>query len=205
MRWTNEMREIIRDNYPQKTYKEIAALLGVTHKSIQRQLSDMGLAGLSKEERHKNKQDYKTIGSRRRANNKYNAILSRLNSTNRKRNIRYSGVKLKVSRGEFISWYMPKDFEGASVDRINKDGHYELANMQVILLAENIRKDKQKVINGECECFVCHKVKPLAEFAKDRRRHSGHSTICQDCDRQRYHKRKNKLLKKEENDRDYEC
>ena len=165
-------------------------MLGVTHRSIERQLRDMGLAGLSRKERYKNKQSYKTIGSRRRANNRYNAILARLSTTDRKKNIRYVGIQLKVTREEFISWYMPKDFEGASVDRIDKDGHYELSNMQVIPLAENIRKDKQKARNNECECFVCHRVKPLTEFAKDSRRINGYSTICRECDRQRRYKRK---------------
>ena len=38
MRWTNEMRGVIRENYPQKTYKEIASMLGVSYRSIERQL-----------------------------------------------------------------------------------------------------------------------------------------------------------------------
>lgn len=80
---------------------------------------------------------------------------------------------------------MPLDFEGASVDRINRKGDYEISNMQVISLTDNIRKDKVKEHDGVCECYRCHKIKPINEFVKDKRRINGHSTICIECDRER--------------------
>ena len=196
MKWTNEMRDIVRSNYPQKTYKEIGLILGVSHKSVERQLYSMGLIGLSKKERHDNRQSYTKIGSRRRANNKYNAILTRLNTTTRNKNKNYVGIELRVTREDFIEWYMPLDFEGASVDRIDKGGHYELSNMQVIPLKENIRKDKIKAHEGMCECYKCHIVKPLSDFNKDKRRLSGYSTICIECERQRGREKYKRLYSK---------
>ena len=196
MKWTDEMRDIIRSNYPQKTYKEIGLILGVSHRSIGRQLYNMGLTGLSKKERHHNRQSCTKVGCRRRANNKYNAILSRLNATTRNKNKAYVGVELRVTREDFIAWYMPLDFEGASVDRIDKRGHYELSNMQVIPLKENIRKDKIKEHEGMCECCRCHIVKPLSDFSKDKRRLSGYSTICIECERQRGREKYKRLYSK---------
>jgi hypothetical protein len=197
MKWTNEMRDIVRSNYPQKTYKEIGLILGVSHKSVERQLYSMGLIGLSKKERHDNRQSYTKIGSRRRANNKYNAILTRLNTTTRNKNKNYVGIELRVTREDFIEWYMPLDFEGASVDRIDKHGHYELSNMQVIPLDENIRKDKIKAKNDHCECYVCKTTKPLEEFSVDNRRKNGRSTICKACEnirgKEKYHRLKKKI------------
>lgn len=196
MKWTDEMRDIIRSNYPQKTYKEIGLILGVSHKSIERQLYNMGLTGLSKKERHCNRQSCTKVGCRRRANNKYNAILSRLNATTRDKNKAYVGVELRVTREDFIAWYMPLDFEGASVDRIDKNGHYELSNMQVIPLDENIRKDKVKAQNDHCECYVCKTTKPLEEFSVDNRRKNGRSTICKACENIRGKEKYLRLKKK---------
>ena len=196
MRWTAEMRDVISNNYPQKTYKELAILLGVSHRSIERQIIDMGLSGLAKEKRHNNKQNTKKIGCKRRANNKYNGILTRIRTTHIGKNSKYKGGELKVSRKDFIQWFMPLDFEGASVDRIDKNGHYELSNMQVISLAENIRKDKVKARNGETECYVCHKIKPIEEFSKNKRRATGHTNICILCDRERGREKYKRLYSK---------
>lgn len=171
-------------------------MFGVSNKAIERQLHDMGLLGLSKKERHDNKQSCTKIGSRRRANNKYNAIITRLSTTNRNKNKKYEGVELSVSRADFIEWYMPLDFDGASVDRIDKNGHYELSNMQVIPLRENIRKDRIKACNGMCECYRCHEVKPISEFSKDKRRASGYSTICRECERERAREKYHRLYSK---------
>lgn len=196
MKWDDSMRKVIKDNYPQKSCKELAEMLRTTVKSIERQICDLGLSGLKKEFKRINKQSYTKIGCRRRANNKYNAIITRTTAFNNPKNNSYRNVKLKVGREDFINWYMPLDFEGASVDRINKDGDYELSNMQVISLKENISKDKIKCKNGICQCYRCGKDKPIGLFAKDNRRSNGHSTICLECDKERsrikYHKYKNK-------------
>lgn len=189
MRWTQEMRDIVRNNYPQKTYKEIASILGVSDRAIWRQLRYLHLTGLAKQRREENKQSYHIVGSYRRANHRYNNIVNRIRHTQHKKNHSYQDVELKVSRSEFIKWFMPLDFFGASVDRIDKTKHYELSNMQVIPLSDNIRKDKVKAKDGKCECYVCHQTKPLIDFCKDKRRGNGHSTICLQCERNRNRKR----------------
>lgn len=182
--FSKEEDSYIKDNYLKEDYGSIAERLGRTYKSISARICRLGLAN-KKNYIHANKQTYKTIGSRRRANNKYNGILSRLCNIDRKKNTHYNGVKLKVSREDFINWYMPLDFDGASVDRIDKNGDYELSNMQVIPLRDNIIKDKVKSKNGFCECYVCRKTKPLVMFTKDNRRTNKHRTICIDCERER--------------------
>lgn len=177
----------IKNNYLNKSYDSIATTLGRSVKSISQRARRLKLLNKNRY-RSENKQTINTIGSRRRANNKYNGILSRIKYTERKKNSNYCNVKLKVSREEFIKWYMPLDFKGASVDRIDNNGDYELSNMQVISLKENIIKDKVKCKDGFCECYVCHKTKPIELFAKDRRRTNGYSTICKDCDNKRHRK-----------------
>lgn len=192
MRWDETMRGVIRENYPNKTHKEIATMLGVSVKSVERQLCNMGLAGKRKELLRQNKQTYRTIGCRKRANNRYNTMVARVRGYNNKKNLSYANIKILVSREEFVLWYMPKDFAGASVDRINKEKHYSLDNMQVIPLAENIRKDKVKAKNGKCVCYACKQTKPIDEFCVEKRRANGHSTICKECERKRNRERAQK-------------
>lgn len=194
IKWTEDMRNVIKENYPQKTYKEIASILSVSVKSVERQIVNLGLAGAASKVKSENKQTYKTIGSRRRANNKYNGIISRLNRIDRSKNKHYKGIRFKTSREDFIKWFMPLDFEGSSIDRINKDKDYEIGNIQVISISDNIRKDKVKSKNGMCVCYICNKRKPLSAFCKDKRRINGHSTICIECERQRG---RNKYKKKQ--------
>lgn len=98
---------------------------------------------------------YKTIGSEHRALSRYYMILNRLKTTDRNKNRNYNGVKMLIKKEDFIKWFMKNDFDGASVDRINKDGDYTLDNIQLIPLEENIRKDKVKAKEGYCECYVC--------------------------------------------------
>ena len=90
-----------------------------------------------------------------------------------------------IPKDEFVKWFMENDFEGASVDRIDNKGDYSMDNIQLIPLAENIAKDKQKAVNGFCPCYVCGEIKPLELFAVDKRRQNGHSTICKKCDSKR--------------------
>lgn len=183
-KWNLNDVKFLYENYMNKTYCEIALILNKTEKSISNKLCRMGLNNKSRY-KSENKQTYKTIHSRRRANNKYNAILSRVRGYGNEKNKCYKNVDVKISREEFIKWYMPLDFEGASVDRIDRKGDYEISNMQVISLTDNIRKDKVKEHDGVCECYRYHKIKPINEFVKDKRRINGHSTICIECDRER--------------------
>lgn len=125
------------------------------------------------------------IGGKYRALSRYYMILNRLNNTDRDKNKCYQNVKMLIDKDTFISWFMENDFEGASVDRIDKNKDYSIDNIQMLLLEENIRKDKVKAKNGMCECFMCKETKPLEMFAKDSRRKNGYSTICKSCDSKR--------------------
>ena len=130
------------------------------------------------------------IGGNHRAMSRYYMIKYRLKNTHLPKNKNYIGIELKVSKEDFINWFTKLDFKGCSVDRIKSTGHYELSNMCVIKLVDNIRKDKLKSINGLCVCYRCNSNKPLTEFSKDKRRINGYSTCCKECDNKR---RKNVL------------
>lgn len=125
---------------------------------------------------------YKIIGGKHRAESRYNMILYRINHTDEEKNRCYKGVKMLIDKDTFVKWFMENDFEGASVDRIDKNKDYSMDNIQLIPLAENIRKDRVKAKDGMCECYRCKQVKPLECFAKSKRRLNGYSTICKVCD-----------------------
>lgn len=120
-------------------------------------------------------------------------ICNRVRANTRK-NRCYKGVEVRISREDFIRWFMANDFEGCSVDRIKSTEHYELGNIQMLTLAENIAKDKVKMKDGKCECYTCKELKPMCEFSKDSRRQNGYSTLCKTCDSDRYYARKSKSV-----------
>lgn len=128
---------------------------------------------------------HRVIGGRHRALSRYYMILNRINHTDTDKNKCYENVKMLISKDDFVKWFMENDFEGASVDRIDHTKDYSLDNIQLIPLGENVRKDKVKARNGQCECYNCKQIKPLDSFAKDSRRKNGHSTICKKCDSKR--------------------
>lgn len=184
-RWTEEEVAFLIENYLLLSYTDLALRLDRSEKSIDGKIYKLGLSNTRHLYRLDHKQTYMTIGSRKRANNKYNAILCRTRGYGNRKNDKYRGVEVKVSRSEFIEWYMPRDFDGASVDRIDPTKGYELSNMQVIPMSLNASKDKVKASDGTCECGVCHEVKPLDQFVRERRRLNGYSTICKSCEAQR--------------------
>lgn len=128
---------------------------------------------------------HKVIGGKHRALTRYYSILHRINHTDIKKNKHYNGVKMLIDKDVFVEWFMKNDFERASVDRIDKTKDYSLDNIQLIPLAENIAKDKIKSKDGKCECYMCKKVKSLDLFAVDKRRSTGRSTLCKECDAKR--------------------
>ena len=136
------------------------------------------------------------IGTKRRAINHYNLIINRLKKTNLLKNKCYKGIKLNISKEEFVEWFMKNDFKNCSVDRIDKNKDYSLDNIQLIPLVDNIRKDKIKEHDGMCECYVCNQTKPLSEFAKDNRRLNAYTTICKECERKRGREKYKRLYKK---------
>lgn len=129
---------------------------------------------------------HRDIGGTHRAMSRYYMLKHRIeHSGENPKSACYAGVELRCSKEEFIAWFIARDFAGCSVDRIDKDGHYELGNMQVIPLAENIAKDKVIARGGISRCYSCKRQKPLDDFVRDRRRLNGHSTICKPCESQR--------------------
>lgn len=123
---------------------------------------------------------------------RYAMIRNRTQNTDYNRNTGYKGIKLLVGREEFITWFMPQDYKGCSVDRIDNKGHYELSNMQIIPLKINMAKDRTKMKNGIVECYACKEEKEKELFVKDKRRMNGYSTICLDCERKRWSSRRKK-------------
>lgn len=128
---------------------------------------------------------HRVIGGKHRALSRYYMILNRINHTDTDKNRCYENVKMLISKDDFVKWFMENDFEGASVDRIDHTKDYSLDNIQLIPIDENIRKDKVKAKNGQCECYKCKRIKSLDDFAKDSRRKNGHSTMCKECDSKR--------------------
>ena len=135
---------------------------------------------------------YSVIGGRKRALSRWYMIRYRTTHTETSKNTAYKGVEFNLDKETFIKWFQERDFEHASVDRIDKNKGYTMDNIQLIPLAENIRKDKMKAKNGYCVCFRCKQIKPLQDFVKESRRINGYSTICKICERKRVLERKNK-------------
>lgn len=129
---------------------------------------------------------HKDIGGKHRALTRYYLMLSRCNNTHLRKNRKYAGVKVLVGKDEFVAWFMERDFTRCSVDRIDPSGNYELSNMRVIGLSQNIAKDKLIARDGMCRCWRCCQEKPIDDFVKDsRRKFTGRSTICKPCEVER--------------------
>jgi hypothetical protein len=119
-------------------------------------------------------------------------ILNRLKTTDRTRNKHYKDVRLLIDKDAFVAWFMANDFDGASVDRIDNTKDYTIDNIQMIPLPINKVKDRFKAKDGMCQCYRCKETKLLEYFAVDKRRSTGHSTICKKCDSNRKSHRTNR-------------
>lgn len=108
-----------------------------------------------------------------------------------KKNASYTGVLILVTREEYYDWCAGQadriaSLSRPSIDRVRKEGHYSLANMQIIELLENMVKDRLSFKDGMGTCYACHKTKLIESFAVDSRRVAvGHTTLCRACDRLR--------------------
>ena len=151
--------------------------------SFQRQSEEKTVGGLLVSDKKDIR--YSVIGGRKRALSRWYMIRYRTTHTETSKNTAYKGVEFNLDKETFIKWFRERDFEHASVDRIDKNKGYTMDNIQLIPLAENIRKDKMKAKNGYCVCFRCKQIKPLQDFVKESRRINGYSTICKICERKR--------------------
>lgn len=113
-----------------------------------------------------------------------------------RRSAKYESVYLNLTFAEFKAWCWQQQVKietlaRPSIDRLDSTKNYTLDNIQIIELAENIRKAKTVFADGYGVCFKCKQKKPETEFAKDKRRINGHSTLCRLCDRGRSKKAPN--------------
>ncbi len=97
----------------------------------------------------------------------------------------YAHVKVRVTREEFIAWYLPRYFTGCAVDRIDSTGHYELSNIQLLTKAENAKKTSNHpnmvAPIGKHWCGKCKQYLPFDSFHKNRRREHGLDCTCKTC------------------------
>jgi hypothetical protein len=105
------------------------------------------------------------------------------------------GVKLKISREDFIVWYSGGYFNGCVVDRKDDRGHYELGNIHLITPTEHNRKKRKDRLDalGITEtwgryCYKCGQEKSTDEFYRKRAKISewnplGLSESCSECAR----------------------
>ena len=135
------------------------------------------------------------IGGRKRALSRWYMIRYRVEHTELPKNKAYKDVEFNLDKETFIKWFQERDFEHASVDRIDKNKGYTMENIQIIPLVDNIRKDKVKAKNGYCVCRKCKQLKPIEDFVKESRRINGYSTMCKICESKRSIE-KNKLRRK---------
>lgn len=106
------------------------------------------------------------------------------------KNYSYESVMVLITRDEFREWCESRrdtilSLSRPSIDRIDKKRGYEAGNMQVLELAENIRKDKTVFAEGFGRCYVCRQIKPEDDFVRCHRRMNGRTTICRECERKR--------------------
>lgn len=123
-----------------------------------------------------------TVLNVRCANGKYHRDSSRNNS--------YAEINIMFTRSEFANWCRDRwesiqAMRKPSIDRLDKRLDYTLDNMQVIELAENIRKDKTVFRDGYGVCYRCKERKMESMFCVDRRRMNGRTSLCLDCERLR--------------------
>ena len=137
----------------------------------------------------------RTPGPRRGAVDRYNAIHWRV--ANEEGYLK-KGIKVKVSKEDFVEWYTAHHFRGCHIDRIDDRGHYELSNMQLISQSEHnfkIRQDNLERLGivepeGMRYCYGCNSMKSESEFYKKKHKVSkinpkGLSENCKECDREK--------------------
>jgi hypothetical protein len=100
----------------------------------------------------------------------------------------YDKIKIGFSQPEFKSWCwenkdLIENLNRPSLDRIDSKLNYTLENIQIIELAENIRKDKTVFFDGKGRCYVCKNIKLEEEFDVDKRRFNGRTSRCKECRR----------------------
>lgn len=133
----------------------------------------------------------------RRAGNKFN------------RRPTYTNVEVRMSKEEFYDWVIPelerwiKDGKplhgqyGASLDRKDNSGHYEITNLQIISKADNSRKKSDnRNINppiGKAWCGSCKDYLLTDQFWKDSKNQHGLQYNCKVCRKKMFQNWKSRM------------
>lgn len=107
----------------------------------------------------------------------------------------YKNVELRMTLREWLEWALPKyesfikenPKDKPSVARHNDEGHYELGNLSICSLSENIKQQKRKhtwvhgTLSGYryCRCALCSKAKRkyMQEY-KRKTEYRGFESLC---------------------------
>jgi len=113
------------------------------------------------------------------------------------------GIRIEISKDEFINWYQKNSFPHCIVDRINNEKNYTLKNIQMLTLVEHNykrRSDRLSVIGvteGENEryCFCCARLMNIEVFGRKKDIVSkanplGLRQYCKGCNRDKQRKRR---------------
>jgi hypothetical protein len=109
---------------------------------------------------------------------------------NHEKSKHYDSIYIKFNREVYKKWCIERkdiieNLKRPSLDRIDNTKDYEIDNIQIIELAENIRKDKTVFTETTGRCWGCKEILPISVFRNEKRRYNGKSSICIPCDRNR--------------------
>jgi hypothetical protein len=106
----------------------------------------------------------------------------------------YKNIKCSITRNDFLKWVIPQliywvnsgnplnGSDGASLDRINNKGNYQLDNLQIISQRENNKKHGMNYdLVNEKYCTRCKLKFSRDNFFKDKTRADGLSYSCKEC------------------------
>ena len=118
------------------------------------------------------------------------------------------GIKINLSRKDFVKWYIDNSFDRCVVDRKDNEGDYEITNLQMITFSEHNIKHRQDRLQklgvkehaGMRYCYRCNKEKSIDLFYRRKRQSSkgnplGLDEVCKPCrrlERMSYYKNKKK-------------
>jgi len=113
------------------------------------------------------------------------------------------GIKIAISREDFLTWYQENSFPHCIVDRIDNELDYSLGNIQMLTLTQHNYKRRLdrlaaagvKEPDGHRYCFGCESLLPVGAFGRKR---SAISTInplglrheCKACTKSKRNKRR---------------